>query len=82
MVREAPALSDGGLHLPDTPGGLHHYEPPLTCAACKARTLDDAEDGRLTDPKKIAMKLHAHWGHASAQPLTRVLLDSERNYAH
>ena len=49
---------------------------------CKADTLGDARDGSLTGPKKIAMKLHANWGHAPAQQLKRALVDSEGNNMH
>ena len=81
-VQKAPDLSDGGLRLPHTPDGLYHFETPLTFAACKAVTLGDARHCCLTAPKKIIMKLHVNWGHASAQQMRRVLVDSEGNNAH
>ena len=75
-------MSDGGLHLPYTPDGLYRFETPLAVAACNAAALGDAEDCSLTDPKKIVMKLHANWGHASEQQLKREVLDSAGNNAH
>ena len=82
IVQKAPDLSDGGPHLPYTQDGLHHFETPLSFAACKAVTLEDAVGCILTDPEKIVLRLHVDWGHASAQQSKRVLVDSERNNAH
>ena len=64
LVRKYPDLSDGGLHVPYSPDVLFRFETPHTFAACKAVTLRDARDGSLTDPKKIAMKLHVNWDRA------------------
>ena len=36
----------------------------------------------MADPKKIVMKLHVTWDHASAQQLERELVDSDRNNKH
>ena len=79
---EASASYGGGLHFPYAPGALYHFETPLTFAACKAVTLGDAEDGCLTDPEKIAVKLHAAWGHVAAQQSKRVLAHSVGNNMH
>ena len=65
-----------------TQDGLYHFEPPVTFATCKAGTLGDAENCRLTDTEKIVGKLHVNWGHASAQHLKRVSVDSARNNMH
>ena len=35
-------------------------------------------DGRRPDPKKIIMRLHFSWGHASAHQLKLVLVDTDR----
>ena len=37
----------------------------------------DAADARLPAPKKIPMKPHVNWGHASAHPLGRVFVESD-----
>ena len=58
LAHKCPDLSDGRLHLPYTPDGLYRFETPRKFAACKTVTLGDAQDGKLTDPKKIAMELH------------------------
>ena len=75
-------MSDGGLHLPYTPDDPYHLGTPLTSAACRAVAFGDAEDGRLTEPRKISMKLHVNWGHASAQQLRRELVDSGEGNAN
>ena len=72
----------GGLNLPYTRYGPYRFEAPRTLAACKAVTLGDAHDSNLTDPERIAMKLHVNWGHASSQQLKRVLADSEGDKMH
>ena len=33
-------------------------------------------------PKRIIMKLHANWGHASASQLKRILVDSDSGLSH
>ena len=45
-------------------------------------TLGDSQDDSISDPKKIIMKLHANWGHASATQLKRVLVDSDDGMSH
>ena len=82
FVHERPDVSDGGLHLLNTPDGLYRCETPPTFATCKAVTLGNVGGGSLTDPEKIAMKLHVNWGHASAQQLKRALVDSAENSMH
>ena len=82
MAHRCPDLSDGGLHLPHAQGGLYRFETPRTFAAYKAVPLGVAQDSNLTDPKKIATKLHVNWGHASARQQKRVLVDSERDNMH
>ena len=52
--------------MPRAPDGLCRFETPLTLTARKAVTLGGATGGSLTGPKKIVMKSHANWGHASA----------------
>ena len=42
----------------------------------------DARDSNLTDPNKIAMKMRVNSGHASAQQLKLVLVDSEGGNMH
>ena len=64
------------MKLPYADGGLYRFEPPLTFPACKAVSPGDAEDCRLTGRKKIVMMLRVNWGHAAAQHLRRVLMDS------
>ena len=66
-VCDFSGVSDGGLHLLYTPGGLYRFETPPTLAAREAVTLGDAGDGGLAYPGEIVMKLHVKWGHASAQ---------------
>ena len=61
-----PDLSGGGLHLPLVENGLLRFVPPKDFSACTAATLGDARDDSISDPKKIIMKLHVNWGHASA----------------
>ena len=82
IVQKAPDPFGGGLHLPNMPGGLYHFEPPRTFAACKAKTLGDSGSCRLRDPKKIPMKPHAIWGYASAQQSKRVLVDLDADNMH
>ena len=53
-------------------GRLYRFDPPRTSSACKVVSLGNARDGCSSDPKKIIMKLHASWGHASPQQLKRV----------
>ena len=67
FTMKRPSLPDGGLHLPHSVDGLYRFEPPNTFSACKAVTLVDAMDGRLSDPGAVIMKLQVNWGHASAQ---------------
>ena len=38
--------------------------------------LGDVTDSCLPYPEKVTIKLHANWGHASAQQVRRVLVDS------
>ena len=82
LVHKCPHLFDGGLHLHYTQGGRYRFETPRTFAACEAVTLGGARDSNLTDPKKIAMKLHVNRGRASAQQLRRVLADSGGDNMH
>ena len=58
LVHRCPDLADGGLHLPYTPDGLYRFETPRTFAACEAVTPGDAQYSNLTDPEKVAAKLH------------------------
>ena len=54
---------------------MYRFDPPRTSSACTAFSLGDAKDG---DSGKIIMKFRVTWGHASAQQLGRVLVDSDR----
>ena len=45
--------------------------------ACGAAALSDTRDVWPSDTEKIIMELSADWGHASAQRLKRVLVDSD-----
>ena len=62
--------------------GPRQFGAPRTLPACRAATLADATDGRLSGPKKIIMKLHVDGGHASPQQWKRALVDSEGNNTH
>ena len=73
IIKKAPDLSNGGLHLPYTEYGLRHLNPRL-----RSQPVRRPMDSSLTDPKKIVVKLHLHRGHASAQQQTRVLADSDK----
>ena len=66
FVEKRPDLSGGGLHLPPKESGPIRLAPPREFPACTAVTLGDARNDSISDPKKIIMKLHANWGHASA----------------
>ena len=55
---------------------------PQLFSACKAVSLRDAGNADISDSNKVIMKLHVNWGHASANQLRRVLLDSEGGYPH
>ena len=79
---QRPDLSDGGLHLPLKESGLLRFSTPKKFVACTAVTLRDAQDEGVEDPKKIIMKLHANWGHASASQLKRILVDSDSGMSH
>ena len=69
FLEKRPDLSDGGLRLQPVESGLIRLVPPKELPACTAVTLGDARDGSISDPKKIIMKLHVNWGHASATQL-------------
>ena len=51
-------------------------------SACKELTLGDARDGALSDPNKIFTKSRENWGHASAQQIKRVSVESEGGNLH
>ena len=70
-MEKRPDLSDEGSHLPLVESGLTRSAPPREFSACGAVTLGDAQDDSISDPKKIIMKSHSSWGHASAW-LTRM----------
>ena len=55
-----PDLSNGGLHLPVTGGGLLRLAPPIVLSACTAVTLGAARDDSVSGPRKILMKLHVN----------------------
>ena len=82
LMDQRPDLSDGGLHLPLKESGLLRFATPKKFVACAAATLREAQDEGAADPKKIIMKLHANWGHASANQLKRILVDSDSGMSH
>ena len=82
VIRNAPNLSNGGLHLPYTEDGSGPLQPPMTFSAYKSATLGDSGDGRPTGPAKSVMKLHVNSAHASAQQWRRVLVDSDEENIH
>ena len=61
---ERPNFSGAGMHLSFAEHGLYQFDPPSTLKACKAVALGDALDPGPSDPGKIAIDLHANWGHA------------------
>ena len=73
-----PNLPNGGLRLSHAEDGLSQFDPPRTLPARKSVALGDEVDSRLSGPKDNIMKLHANWGHAPAQQLNGVLVDSDR----
>ena len=68
--------------MPLVDSGLLRFVLPNDFSACTAATLGDAREDSTSDPKKIIMKLHVNWGHASATQLKRVLVDSEGGDSH
>ena len=80
--KKSPNLSNGGSHLPCVADGVCYLEPPQTFSACTAFSPAEARGRCPPDPKKIAMKLYANRGHASAQQLRRVPLDSFEGKLH
>ena len=77
MIVKRPNSACGGLHSPHTADGLYQSEPPPTFAACKAVWWGDALNPGVSDPKKIATKLHLNCGHNSAHRLRRVVVDAD-----
>ena len=53
FLQRRPDLSDGGLHLPLTEGGLLRFVPPEEFSACTAAT--SARDGSISGPKEIVI---------------------------
>ena len=82
FLEKRPDLSDGGLYLPLVESGLLRFVPPKDSSACTAVTSGDARDDSISDPKKLTMRLHVNWGHASATQLRRVLVDSDGGMSH
>ena len=80
LTSKRPNLPNGRLHLLYTQDRLYQFGPPRTFSASKAVTLRDALDGCPSDPQNIARKLHVNYGHASAQQLERVPVDSGGDY--
>ena len=81
-ARERPNLDIGGMRLPLTGDGMCNFPSPRTLSSSKADTLRDARDGTPSHPKKIIKKLHVHWGHAAAQQIKRVSVDSDGDKLH
>ena len=75
-------LPHEGLHLPFTDDGLFRLAPPKEISACTALTLGDAREDSASDARRVFMKLHGYWGHASAHQLKRPLADSEGGKSH
>ena len=82
FVEKRPDLSHRGLHMPLVESGLVRFGPPREISACAAVTVGDAQDGGISDPRKIILKLHANLGHASATQLKRVQVDSGGGTSH
>ena len=82
FLEKRPDLSEGGLHLPLVESGLLRFVPPEEFSACTAGTLGDARGDSISDPEQIITKLHANWGHASANQLKRELVDSDGGMSH
>ena len=68
--------------MPLVESGLIRFVPPRDFSACTAVTSGDARGDSISGPKKIIMKLHVNWGHASATQLKRVLVDSDGGTSH
>ena len=64
-----PDLPDGDLHFFRAEHGLRQFDPDGTFPACEAVALGDAAGPGISGQKEIMMKLHVHWGHASAPQL-------------
>ena len=68
LLEKRPGTSDGGLL---------RFAPPQDFSACTAVTPAGARDDSESKPRKVIMKLHVNWGHASARRLKKILADSE-----
>ena len=82
FINKRPNLYNGGLHLPYTMGGLYQFDPLRTFSDCEPVSLGDSPDCCLSDPEMVIMKLRANRGHAPAQQLKRVLVDSDGGNSH
>ena len=60
-----PNLPSGALKVPFVKDRQYQVAPPRTFTACKAVTPGGAMDVCLPGPKKIDVKSHVNWGHAS-----------------
>ena len=65
-----------GLHFPRTADDHYKFEPPSTSAARKVVALGDALNPGVSEPKKVAMKLHLNWVQASGHHLERAPVDA------
>ena len=81
-IHKTPDLPNGGVHLTYAEDGLYLFPPSKSFSASKAATMGASRDGCLAGPKKIVMKFHVNWGHASAQQLRQLLADPDRANAH
>ena len=84
-------LRPGGRILPSLSWIARHRFPPqasptnlLNCGLARpihnihaSAAAGEALDGEKSDPKEIVRRLHANWGHASAQQLKRAIAEAE-----
>ena len=68
--------------MPAVESGLLRFVLPKEFPACAAATLGDAGGDSISEPRKVFSKLHVGWGRASANQLTRVLVDSDGGMPH
>ena len=68
--------------MPPVESGLLRFVPPIEFPACATATLGDAGGDSISEPTKICSKLHVRWVRASANQLTRVLVDSDGGMPH
>ena len=82
FVYKTPNLSNGGLHLIDTVGGVYRFKPLRTFSACTAVTLRGSMDGCPSGRNEIVMRLQVNRGRTSAQQVKRVWVEPDRENMH